>query len=113
MATFIRTHVSRFGKFIGAVSATCGFASYSLSTIFAREKKIESGNSFMTDPITPRDKLESSSNDMKTKMELFVMQMQRDFCDELSRLENGSFIVDKWEREGGGGGITCVIQDGK
>ena len=48
-------------------------------------------------------------------MEMLCMQIQADFCDNVERLENGKkFQVDKWSRaEHGGGGITCVLQDGK
>ena len=111
MASFVRMHVSRFGKFIAGVSLSGSIVSYGFSTVFAKETR--SDNSFMTDPVTTLDQLQSSPGDMRTKMELMIMHMQRKICDELSCIENTPFVVDRWEREGGGGGITCVIQDGK
>lgn len=43
------------------------------------------------------------------------MQVQADFCRALEAEENDEtikFTVDKWKREEGGGGVTCVLQDG-
>lgn len=71
-------------------------------------------NEFMALPITPLDKLSSNPDDMKTKMELMIMKVQKDFCKALEIEEDcNKFIVDRWERKEGGGGITCVLQDGK
>ena len=110
MASFLREHLLRIGKFVALASATSGALSYvSFSTVFAKEKRSES--SFMAEPVTPREKL--AAGDMRTRMELMIMQMQREFCDELMRLDGSAFKVDKWERHAGGGGITCVIQDGE
>lgn len=68
----------------------------------------------MTTPVTPIDKLQANSNDMKTKMELMIMAVQAEFCKALEQEENSThkFKIDKWNREEGGGGITCVLQDG-
>lgn len=40
--------------------------------------------------------------------------LQADFCKALEAQEGGGakFVVDRWERKEGGGGITCVLQDG-
>lgn len=69
---------------------------------------------FMAEPITPKDSLAANSNDMKAKMELLIMKIQADFCRSLENEENfgKKFTVDRWERQEGGGGITCVLQDG-
>lgn len=65
-------------------------------------------------PITNVEKLSSSPDDMKTKMELMILKVQSDVCKALEAEEDcNKFIVDRWEREEGGGGITCVLQDGK
>lgn len=69
---------------------------------------------FMATPITDVDQLQSTPDDMKTRMELFVMQLQADFVAALESAENFGqrFKVDRWQRAEGGGGITCVLQDG-
>ena len=48
-------------------------------------------------------------------MEKFIMTLQHDFCRALEAEEDKNttkFRVDRWTREEGGGGITCIIQDG-
>uniref|UniRef100_A0A6V7LAM7 coproporphyrinogen oxidase n=1 Tax=Bracon brevicornis TaxID=1563983 RepID=A0A6V7LAM7_9HYME len=68
---------------------------------------------FMAEPITPTKDLMKNSGDMKAKMELLIMKIQSDFCRSLESLEDGTkFKVDRWMRNEGGGGITCVLQDG-
>lgn len=69
---------------------------------------------FMAEPITNIDVLQNNPNEMRTRMELMIMHIQAEFCKALEGEENfgTKFLVDRWEREEGGGGITCVIQDG-
>lgn len=68
----------------------------------------------MAEPITPFDKLNANPDEMKTKMELMIMKVQKEFCSALEKEEGEqTFIVDKWDRKEGGGGISCVLQDGK
>lgn len=81
-------------------------------TIFAAQNELDI-KKFMAQPITDIKKLKKK-DDMKTKMELLVMKTQADFCKALEFLEEPghSFKVDRWVRKEGGGGITCVLQDG-
>lgn len=69
----------------------------------------------MTSPVTSLQKLEENDNDMKARMELMILRIQSEFCKALEEQETKShkFIIDKWEREEGGGGISCVLQDGE
>lgn len=66
-------------------------------------------------PVSSREHLEAHPTDMKTLMELMILKIQSDFCRALEGEESGpqKFLVDKWERKEGGGGITCVLQDGE
>ena len=68
----------------------------------------------MAPPITDEDQLMKNEKDMKARMELLIMKIQADFCHALENEENfgKKFKVDRWERPEGGGGITCVLQDG-
>lgn len=68
---------------------------------------------FMDKPITEIEKLEKNSDDMKTKMELLILRIQSDVCKALEKVEKKKFKVDRWERSEGGGGITCILQDGE
>lgn len=70
---------------------------------------------FMAEPITDLKKLENNQDDMKTKVELLIMRVQQEFCRALENEEHDpetKFKVDRWLRKEGGGGITCVMQDG-
>lgn len=71
-------------------------------------------STFMADPVTDKKDLETNPDDMKTRMELMIMKVQADFCHSLEGEENFNkkFKVDRWQRPEGGGGITCVLQDG-
>lgn len=68
----------------------------------------------MAEPITDVEQLMAHPDDMRTRMELFIMKVQTDFVRALENEENFGkrFIVDRWQRKEGGGGITCVLQDG-
>ncbi|MEE2960418.1 MAG: oxygen-dependent coproporphyrinogen oxidase [Myxococcota bacterium] len=49
---------------------------------------------------------------MRKKMVDFVHGLQDEICAGLSELDDSSFREDSWERPGGGGGRSRVIQDG-
>nr|CAG4636941.1 EOG090X04L5 [Ceriodaphnia reticulata]SVE72882.1 EOG090X04L5 [Ceriodaphnia reticulata] len=72
-------------------------------------------SNFMAEPITPRETLVNDKDDMRVKMELLIMKTQAEFCRALENEEdpNTKFKVDRWTRKEGGGGVTCVIQNGK
>ncbi|KAK2771893.1 Coproporphyrinogen-III oxidase [Emmonsiellopsis sp. PD_33] len=59
----------------------------------------------LTTPIT-------ESSPMRLRMEKLIKEHQKKITDELSRVDGKSFIVDEWKRSNGGGGISCVLQDG-
>lgn len=77
-------------------------------------KKTFNTSLYLAEPITDIDHIQANESDMKTRMELFVMKIQADFVRSLENEENfgKKFIVDRWKRKEGGGGITCVLQDG-
>nr|XP_018669517.1 oxygen-dependent coproporphyrinogen-III oxidase, mitochondrial [Ciona intestinalis] len=73
-------------------------------------------NKFMALPVTDLDDLIKNPNDTATKMELMIMETQSKVCKAIESLEaeGQKFEVDKWNKESGtGGGVTCVLQDGK
>ena len=69
----------------------------------------------MGETISPFDELISSSEQcMKSRMEMTVMYFQAKVCKKIEEIEGGKkFLVDRWNRKEGGGGITCILQDGK
>ncbi|CAL8109102.1 unnamed protein product [Orchesella dallaii] len=92
------------------------------SGFFAKEVKAEAKQdldkiikNLMAEPVTPREDLEKESNEMRIRMELMIMRIQAEFCRALEKEENEfptKFKVDRWTRSEGGGGVTCIIQDG-
>jgi coproporphyrinogen III oxidase len=45
-------------------------------------------------------------------MEQFIKENQEKIVKELEAVDGKKFRVDKWDRPAGGGGISCVLQDG-
>ena len=66
---------------------------------------------YMSEPISGYKQIAKSS-DMRHKMEKLCMEVQYDLCQKVASLDGKKFNVDRWEREEGGGGISCVLQDG-
>jgi coproporphyrinogen III oxidase len=50
---------------------------------------------------------------MRTRMERLVRETQEQICIALEAVDGTTFRRDAWQREGGGGGISCVLQNGK
>lgn len=45
-------------------------------------------------------------------MEAFIKEQQQIIVRELEKVDGGKFKQDTWDRPEGGGGISCVLQDG-
>lgn len=69
----------------------------------------------MAETISPFEELVGNVEQcMKNRMELTVMYFQSKICKDLETLDEcKTFTVDKWSRKEGGGGITCILQDGE
>ena len=65
------------------------------------------------DAVTKRESGISGSSLLRLRMEAFVKEQQQVIIRELESIDGGKFLVDKWERPNGGGGISCVLQDGE
>ncbi|KAG7298910.1 hypothetical protein JYU34_017368 [Plutella xylostella] len=93
-----------------------GYAAYSQhKNNKAHMKEAIQLKKYMAEPITPVDQLTKNQADMKAQMELLIMRIQAEFCRALEAEEDkeAKFKVDRWTRAEGGGGITCVLQDGR
>ncbi|XP_055612128.1 oxygen-dependent coproporphyrinogen-III oxidase [Uranotaenia lowii] len=97
---------------VGTVIAGGTIATYFQHNEAHMARNLQSSR-FMAEPINAKRSM-LGSNDMKVRMELLILKIQADFCHALENEENfgKKFIVDRWERKEGGGGITCVLQDG-
>ncbi|KAF4591527.1 coproporphyrinogen III oxidase [Ophiocordyceps camponoti-floridani] len=49
---------------------------------------------------------------MRLRMEKFIKEQQRHIVTVLQQIDGTKFRKDEWTRKDGGGGITCVLQDG-
>lgn len=80
---------------------------------------VDQSKSFMAEPVTNQDALRKNAvTSYQARMEIFIMSLQKQLCQTLEKFEekqnsNVRFTVDRWTRHEGGGGITCVMQDGE
>lgn len=56
--------------------------------------------------------VEASESSMQRRFERMIRAAQDDICAAVERLDGGKFHEDAWVREGGGGGISRVLQGG-
>lgn len=98
-------------------------------------------NNFLAEPITNRDTLIKEKNLMSRRMEIFIMGIQKEIFSSLVAIEDNALennkslhddnasnagdtdvipekvedmvFIDRWIRQEGGGGITCIIQNGR
>lgn len=102
--------------------------------------KLNRSDSFMAEPITDISILRDEKHLMKRRMELFILNVQKNVFESLRRLEEEEaqrmstedelvihpgqpsdipdkvdkmIKIDRWIRKEGGGGITCIIQNGR
>uniref|UniRef100_A0A8D0GRP3 Oxygen-dependent coproporphyrinogen-III oxidase, mitochondrial n=1 Tax=Sphenodon punctatus TaxID=8508 RepID=A0A8D0GRP3_SPHPU len=68
---------------------------------------------FMAPPVSELQELRGRHQDMRSRMEMLIMETQSQVCRALAQVDRGAaFTVDRWERKEGGGGISCVLQNG-
>lgn len=100
--------------------------------------RLDSKDAFMAEPITERSKLAEEKSLMRRRMELFILDVQKTVFSNLVKIEQEELakclesdyanqqstdklpkkiedivVVDRWVRKEGGGGITCIIQEGR
>ncbi|CAH8644642.1 unnamed protein product [Schistosoma rodhaini] len=64
-------------------------------------------------PVSSVDQLQLSDECYRSKMEVLCMELQGRLCKEIEKIDRkAKFKVDKWERRAGGGGISCVLENG-
>lgn len=74
---------------------------------------------FMAPPITNEEILKNANTKAyQARMETFILKLQKQICRSLEQFEEkqnspARFTADRWTREEGGGGISCVLQDGE
>lgn len=64
---------------------------------------LERCKGFMSPPVTDIGVLQESKGEMRTRMEMLIMETQAEFCRALQEVDGGTFKVDRWERKEGEG----------
>lgn len=113
MKIFGRT---RTQQLLTAASGVAGIAGGAIFCLFSRPPAF-ANTQYMAPAIfkdTRPDHEFSPEADMRNRMEALCLRIQAELCTELRKLDGkSSFRVDRWTRpNNGGGGITCVLQDG-
>lgn len=92
--------------------------------ILGKKQQDPEEHGWMAEPISGFVSMEGEVSEMRLRMEKMCMNLQYKLCKNLEKLEHeveenkgGSgvkrFRVDRWTRKEGGGGISCILQDGK
>ena len=61
---------------------------HSIGGFFDEMEKPSVTSQFMAEPLTDQETLEENKDDMKTKMELMIMRIQKEFCEALEKEED-------------------------
>lgn len=64
------------------------------------------------DSLSKRESGVTQTSPMRLRMEQFIKSKQEEIVRELEKVDGTRFRIDTWDRPNGGGGITCVLQDG-
>jgi coproporphyrinogen III oxidase len=64
------------------------------------------------DNLAKRESGITPTSPMRLRMEAFIKENQKEIVKALEKVDGKKFNVDEWERPNGGGGISCVLQDG-
>ena len=76
---------------------------HSIGGFFDELEKHSVTSQFMAEPLTDQETLEENKDDMKTKMELMIMRVQKEFCEALEKEEDPRYrfqVMDcEWMNE--------------
>ncbi|XP_070569167.1 oxygen-dependent coproporphyrinogen-III oxidase-like [Ptychodera flava] len=110
---FVKLRPLLAGVAVGGSVICCGVYYNKKMTVEARTSgTVAKKFKFMAEPLTDIETLQEGKS-MKHRMELYIMNLQGKICKELEDLDfDKKFHVDRWQRDEGGGGISCVLQDG-
>ncbi|KAI9670140.1 MAG: Coproporphyrinogen-III oxidase [Caeruleum heppii] len=83
------------------------------SMVSSRRESLERPSIAERDSLQKRESGVTSSSPMRLRMESFIKSQQTEIISALQALEPSTrFRTDTWTRPDGGGGISCVLQDG-
>ncbi|CAD6581100.1 MAG: Coproporphyrinogen-III oxidase [Alectoria sarmentosa] len=89
----------------------CGSLIYSM---FTSPLQLEAPSIADRDALAKRESGVTLSSPMRLRMEAFIKAQQKEIVSTLETLDPSKkkFRTDTWARPNGGGGISCVLQDG-
>lgn len=90
------------------IAAPLAYKTYNDSTV-----KLDLTNLAEKDDQKKRETPIGDDSPMRLRMEKFIKEQQQIIVRELEKVDGGKFRKDEWSRPNGGGGITCVLQEGK
>lgn len=64
------------------------------------------------DTLAKRKGAITADSPMRLRMEDFILKQQKIIVKELEKIDGKKFRVDTWSRDAGGGGVSCVLQEG-
>lgn len=73
---------------------------------------LERCRGFMSPPVTDISVLQGRKDEMRTRMEMLIMETQAEFCKALEKVDGGTFKVDRWQRKEGEG-FNCQVHTDK
>ncbi|RKF66039.1 Oxygen-dependent coproporphyrinogen-III oxidase [Golovinomyces cichoracearum] len=95
---------------VGGGSLFIGTLIYSILTGDAT--KLDEPSIAERDALAKRESGVTEGSSMRLRMEEFIKEQQKEIVRELEKIDGKSFQVDTWNRETGGGGVSCVLQEG-
>ncbi|KAL2155384.1 hypothetical protein VTH82DRAFT_126 [Thermothelomyces myriococcoides] len=102
------------GRYLGwAVAGLFATASLMYKMAITEPLKMDTATLAERDQRLKTEQGVSDTSPMRLRMEKFVKEQQRAIVRALEEVDGTPFRVDEWQRKEGGGGITCVLQDGK
>ncbi|ORX90280.1 coproporphyrinogen III oxidase-like protein [Basidiobolus meristosporus CBS 931.73] len=103
---------------IAAIALGAGVGYYQLNRVsYSEQQKAPGATSVKGEALPTYEELlpnveVSEHSPMRERMSNYIHTLQYNIVKKLSEIDGKPFLVDKWTRPSGGGGVTCVIQDG-
>lgn len=95
---------------LSAGTALAGALYY--STTINEAVRLDAPSIVQLDEVTRKASPITESSPMRLRMEKLIKEHQKKIITELARIDGKEFTIDEWKRPNGGGGISCVLQDG-
>jgi hypothetical protein len=101
-----------FDLFNGTSIIQCCHTGTDRSKATEEPTKLDVASIVEKDSLMKRESGVSEHSPMRLQMENFIKKQQKEIVAELEKVDGKKFRIDTWNRDAGGGGISCVLQDG-